>query len=51
MIELRNTNQTFNFMLQESTSLFTLIKHYGECIICIYEMAHNNIIIMHKKLK
>ena len=49
--ELRNVNQTFNSVLQKSTDLFTLIKCYDEQITCVYEMAHNNITIMHKKLK
>ena len=50
-IELCNVNQTFKFMLQESIDLFSLIKRYGEWIVCVYEITHNDIIMMYKKLK
>ena len=49
--QLHNVNQTFKSALQKSINLFSPIKHYGEWIACIYEMAYNNITTMREKLK
>ena len=50
-IELCNANHAFKFVLQKSTDLFFPVKCYGEQMIQAYEMVHNEIITMHKKLK
>ena len=49
--ELRNANCTFKFALQESINSFSLVKHYGEQMIQVYEIAHSEMIIMRKELK
>ena len=50
-IELCNTNQTFKFILQKSTNLFSPIKCYGEQIACICKTIDNNMTTMHERLK
>ena len=49
--ELRSVNQTFKSALQESTNLFSPVKHYGERIAHIYETTHSDIIMMRKEFK
>ena len=50
-IELCNTNHAFKFALPKSINLFSPAKHYGEWMIQMYEIIHDEIITIHKKLK
>ena len=49
--ELCNVNHAFKIVLQESTNLFFPARRYSEQMIQMYEIIHNKIITMCKKLK
>ena len=49
--ELRNANYAFKFALQKSTDLFSPARRYGEWMIQMYKIVHNEMITMRKELK